>query len=113
MPLEGSMLVQHVAIYARSSTSSQRARSTTESQIRACRQLAESRGATVLGVFVDEAISGSSSIGDRPSGARLLRLCETGAVDAIVVARVDRLSRRLEDLVLGLGTLTRTGAEIG
>lgn len=104
--------MQPVAIYARSSTSAQRLRSTTESQIAACKQLAASRGASVIGVFVDEDISGSTRLEERASASRLLRLCQTGAVDAIVVARLDRLSRKYGDLLESLNSLTADGIEV-
>ena len=85
-----------VVIYARTSTDSQKRRQTSDAQVAACRALATTRCASVLGVFVDDAVAGTEALASRPAAARMLRLCRTGAVDAVVVARLDRLGRRLD-----------------
>ena len=86
-----------VAIYARVSTDLQKRRQTSAGQVEACRALVRGREATVIGTFVDEHVSGSTPTTQRPAGGRLLRLAGTGALDAIVVTRLDRLSRRPDD----------------
>ncbi|HYR93766.1 MAG TPA: recombinase family protein [Methylomirabilota bacterium] len=102
----------NVVIYARVSTDLQKIRGSAESQIATCRRLIAARSATLLGVFVDEAISGSVPLRKRPSGRRMLQLCATGAVNAVVVARLDRLSRRLDDVTGELNRFSGFGLEI-
>jgi DNA invertase Pin-like site-specific DNA recombinase len=60
------------------------------------------RGWQIVEIVVDAGISGAISFGSRPAGAEALVLVESGQADAIVAAKLDRLSRsvsRFADLV--------------
>jgi site-specific DNA recombinase len=81
-----------VLIYARYSTDRQRETST-EDQIRLCRQRAESNGWTVESVHADDGISGSTPVASRPAGARLLADILAGRADVLLLEGLDRLSR--------------------
>src|ERR671935_2353446 len=91
--------VPNVVIYARTSTDAQKGRQTAETQVEACRRLLATRGGSLLGVFCDEGVSGTRPLRERPSGRRVLQLCATGVVDTLLVFRLDRLSRRLGDVI--------------
>ncbi|TMC51739.1 MAG: hypothetical protein E6J19_16025 [Chloroflexi bacterium] len=102
----------NVVIYARTSTDAQKVRQTGETQIEVCRQLLSTRGGSLLGVFSDDGVSGTLPLRQRPSGSRMLQLCATGAVDALIVFRLDRLSRRLGDVVAELESFCPKPLEI-
>ena len=102
----------NVVIYARTSTDAQKQRQTVETQVDACRALLTTRGGSLLGTFCDDGVSGTVALRNRPSGNRLLQLCATGIVDALVVFRLDRLSRRLYGVIEELEAASRKQLEI-
>jgi len=79
-----------VAIYARSAAQ-YRGSNPTEGQVRLCRDEAATLGWLVSGIYVDEAISGSSS--ERPSLRHLLNDAATGQFDCVLLTSPDRISR--------------------
>src|SRR4029079_11309404 len=83
-------------IYARFSTDHQSAKSI-EDQVRACEQHAQGRGYTIVGVFKDEARSGTTVLG-REGLEGLLHAAKHNAFDMVVVESLDRLSRDGGDL---------------
>lgn len=62
-------------------------------QERACRAYCEMQGWTVVGVFVDEGISGTLPPAARPGLAAALGLLRSGQAQALVVHKLDRLAR--------------------
>ncbi|MEU4302174.1 MULTISPECIES: recombinase family protein [Kitasatospora] len=79
-----------VLIYARLSRAADNSTSI-ERQLEACRRLAEQRGWTIVGEYVDEGVSGATDPEERPGmSAMLARL---GEADAILSWKLDRLSR--------------------
>lgn len=92
-----------LALYARVSSDRQEQQETIASQVAALRAFAERTGAIIVPdgsseVFADDGYSGDSL--DRPAMTRLRALLATGAVDAVAVHEVDRLSRDEPDLYL-------------
>ncbi|MGW8438705.1 recombinase family protein [Nocardiopsis sp. NPDC055879] len=81
-------------IYARLSSSNDNSTSI-ERQLKACRDLAESRGWTVVGEHIDDGVSGVVAPAERPAMAELL--AEMPYVDAVIAWKVDRISRSLLD----------------
>jgi site-specific DNA recombinase len=69
-----------------------------------CRRLADLRGWEVTRVYSDNDLSGHKKV-KRPEYERLLADVKAGAVDAIVVYSVDRLTRRVVDLAHLLDTV--------
>ncbi len=88
-----------VAIYIRWSTDEQGHGTTRDVQLEACRHLILSRGWQVREdlVFVDEGHSGATL--QRPAMERLRQRVQAGEVDAVVVYKLDRLTRSLLDAV--------------
>jgi DNA invertase Pin-like site-specific DNA recombinase len=82
-----------VAIYARYSSDRQSERSI-EDQVRLCRERANREGWTVVDVFPDFALSGTTR--DRPGLNALL--ARTGEFDIILAEALDRISRDQEDV---------------
>jgi len=62
-----------------------------------CRRLAEKRGWTIVGEFVDNDVSASSGR-QRPEYARMLAAIEADQIDAVIVWAADRLHRRPVEL---------------
>ena len=83
-----------VAFYARVSTEEQRDRQTITAQVEYARKRADAEGWT-LRLFLDDGVSGTLPLSQRPSGAALLRVVKAREVDAVTTYRVDRLGRTL------------------
>jgi site-specific DNA recombinase len=83
-------------IYARYSTDLQSACSI-EDQIRLCRERVEKDNGTIVEIYSDYAISGSS-IRNRPGMRTLLEEAKRGKFDCVIAEALDRLSRDQEDI---------------
>ena len=70
-----------------------------QAQLDFLRKLAELHGWPVAGVYVDDGISGTLPLGDRPEGRRLLEDAQDGAFSAVLVYRLDRLGRKVQVLL--------------
>jgi site-specific DNA recombinase len=91
--------MKRAAIYARVSTEEQAERGwSLSSQVEACQKFAEQRGLSIAGIFQDD-ISGATPIQERPEGRRLQKMVNNREIDTVIVYQVDRLSRRLGDLI--------------
>lgn len=88
-----------VAVYVRWSTDDQENGTTLEVQTESCQYFIKSQGWTFNPdlVFVDDGYSGGSI--DRPALTRLRQLVEQREIEAVVVYKLDRLSRRVVDCV--------------
>ncbi len=82
-------------IYARYSSDLQREASI-EDQVRECNQLAERLDYTVVEVFSDAAVSGSTQL--RPGLQNLLNLIKKGQVKMVLTEALDRISRDQEHI---------------
>lgn len=72
---------------------------------------ASRRGWTIVAYFSDEGISGKS-IANRPALAEALAAIESGAASALIVAKLDRLSRSVSDASAMLDRAARGGWRI-
>jgi site-specific DNA recombinase len=99
------------AIYARISSDRSGDQAGVDRQIADCAVFAETRGWTVVGHFVDNDISAFSGR-QRPQFEALLHAVRDRQVDVIVTYHVDRLYRRLRDLVPLLDLCEKTGATV-
>ena len=87
----------NAAIYARVSTTEQKDKGySLGSQVKECRAYAERNGLKVIAEFQDD-ISGATRLDEREGGRELIKLIEGGQVQAVIVYRLDRLSRPPED----------------
>ena len=88
-----------VAIYARVSTDEQaREGFSIPAQLRMLEAWATIKGATDISTYVDDGYSGKNL--NRPQIQRMLEHCRNHAHDAVLVWRLDRLSRSLRDTVV-------------
>lgn len=90
---------QKVAIYIRWSTDDQADGTTLDVQLEGCKAYVISQGWAVTDelIFIDDGYSGGNL--DRPALTRLRQRIREGAVDCVVVLKLDRLSRSVPDMV--------------
>ena len=86
-------------IYARFSSDKQ-TEDSIEAQIRACREYATSHGIQIREIYADEAVSGKGSkTSQRRQYQRLLRDCDKGLFNTILIHKYDRIARNLGEHV--------------
>jgi len=87
------------AIYVRWSTDEQGSGTTLEEQRQTCLSFLKDRDWPVCDdlIFIDDGYSASSL--ERPAMKKLRKLVESGSVDAVVVYKLDRLTRNIVDAV--------------
>jgi DNA invertase Pin-like site-specific DNA recombinase len=98
------------AIYLRVSTGNQVHGTSIDSQRDQCRGAATRHGYTVRGEFVDAGVSGAKNA--RPALDELLAAVMAGEVDAVVIARLDRLGRSLLHLLTLIRQLDAFGIRV-
>src|SRR5580658_8793353 len=81
-----------------------------EAQAEKVRAMAVVQGAELADVIVDAGESAKSL--NRPGMARLMSLVDAGAVDAVIIAKLDRLTRSMKDLAELLERFTRRGVSL-
>jgi DNA invertase Pin-like site-specific DNA recombinase len=80
-------------------------------QIEHCQKFAVQKGFTIAGIYQDET-SGTTPMAARPRGWELQQAIKQGEVEAVIVARVDRLSRDISDLIATIQDCLHAGVEI-
>lgn len=84
-------------IYARYSTDMQREESI-EGQIKACTELAEKDGVTIIKIYVDRAMTGKND--NRPQFQQMIKDGQAGLFDTLYVWKVDRFGRNRYEIIL-------------
>ncbi len=103
---------QRVALYARVSTEDQADRGTIQAQIILLRNLAQAYGWDVVGEYIDDGISGTIPLDERPEGRRLLDDARAGRIMILVAYRLDRVGRSLRALLDAHDSLEGCGVTI-
>ena len=89
-----------VAIYARISRDNSGISENVDIQIMECRRHAEDRGWTVVSIFHDNDITASKySTKPRPGYATMITALKNDDIEAVLVAEMSRLYRRIEELL--------------
>lgn len=101
--------MKKTVIYARYSSSSQTEQSI-EGQIRVCTEYARHKGLTIVGEYIDRAISGRTD--NRPEFQKMIADCKKGLYDAVIVYRTDRFARNKYDSAIYKRELRRAGVEL-
>jgi DNA invertase Pin-like site-specific DNA recombinase len=89
------MSTLNVCIYTRTSTSGQ----TTDSQLMALKDYAEKAGYQVLEIIEDKGVSGGTLGRNRTGFGRVLELVNKRMVQVVLVYSVDRIGRKLSDIL--------------
>ena len=87
----------NAVIYARYSSDNQREESI-EGQLRECREYAEHNGMTIVGTYIDRALSAKTA--DRPEFQRMIKDSAKGLFEIVLVWKLDRFSRDRYDSCL-------------
>ena len=96
-------------IYARYSSDSQREESI-EGQLRECQEYAERNGITILGTYIDRALSARTA--DRPDFQRMVKDSEKRLFDIVLVWKLDRFSRDRYDSAHYKAILKKNGVKV-
>jgi hypothetical protein len=100
------------AIYARASTEDQAERETIQSQLGFLREFVNLHGPPVAGEYVDDGISGTVPLAERPEGQRLAVDAEASRFGVVLDYGIDRLGRSLRSLLNAHDTLSDCGVAI-
>lgn len=84
-------------IYARFSSHGQNEQSI-ESQVRTCKEFADSKGYTVINIYSDKAKTGTND--KRPDFQRMMKDAQSGTFGYIIVYMMDRFSRNRRDSIM-------------
>ena len=96
-----------VALYARVSSAEQRERQTIEAQVHTLREHAAQRGWDVADEYLDDGVSGTSWLHERPGGQRLLADAAADEFERVLLVRGDRLARDTEVALNAYKALSR------
>src|SRR5215218_288410 len=83
----------NTAVYLRVSTEEQRERQTIETQRQFALRWLEQQGIDSARFYVDDGVSGTLPLEDRPAGRRVLEDANAGELASVVVYKIDRLGR--------------------
>lgn len=96
-------------IYARYSSDNQREESI-EGQLRECNEYAQRNGMTVLGTYIDRALSAKTD--NRPDFQRMIRDSAKGLFDVVLVWKLDRFARNRYDSAHYKAILKKNGVKV-
>ena len=99
----------NAVIYARYSSDSQREESI-EGQLRECREYAGRNGMTVVGSYIDRALSAKTA--DRPEFQRMIKDSAKGLFEIVLVWKLDRFSRDRYDSAHYKHILKKNGVKV-
>ena len=99
----------NVVVYARYSSDSQREESI-EGQLRECREYADRNGMTVVGSYIDRALSAKTA--DRPEFQRMIKDSAKGLFEIVLVWKLDRFSRDRYDSAHYKHILKKNGVKV-
>ena len=103
------MSITPAVIYARYSSSGQREESI-EGQLRECRAYADRHGLTVVGEYIDKALTGRTD--RRPDFQRMIRDSERGVFQAVICWKMDRFARNRYDSAIYKARLKKHGVRL-
>ena len=102
----------NAVIYARFSSDKQ-TEDSIEAQRRACEAYAATKGLSIVGEYVDEAISGKGEkTASRADYQRMLKDCDRGLFTIILIHKYDRVARSLAEYVNLETKLAAKGIEL-
>jgi site-specific DNA recombinase len=100
------------AMYLRVSTDEQRKRQTIDTQRAFAERFVSSYAICVYGWYIDDGVSGTIPLEQRPEGARLLADTSAGKIDTVFVYKLDRLGRDARLILNIVNELEARGVEL-
>lgn len=102
----------NAVIYARFSSDKQ-SEDSIDAQVRACTEYAAGKSITIVGIYKDEAISGKGSkTASRTQYQKMIRDCDKGQFDTILVHKYDRIARSMAEHINLATKLQAKGVEL-
>ncbi|MDI6894853.1 MAG: recombinase family protein [Bacillota bacterium] len=83
-----------VAVYCRVSTEEQQEARSIENQVEYARRYCELNGVKVTAHYLDDGVTGTIPLEERPEGRRLLADAKAGKFDTVLIYKIDRLARK-------------------
>lgn len=108
----GKYRQEMIAAYLRVSTEEQKERKSIENQRTLINSFCEREGISNVEWLEDDGVSGTTPIGLRPAGKRLLELAGTGRLERVVTKSIDRLGRDPEDAITVVNALRLFGVPV-
>ena len=99
----------NAVIYARYSSHNQREESI-EGQLKVCYEFAERNGYTIVGEYIDRALSGTND--NRPDFLRMIDDSSKKAFDYVIVYQLDRFARNRYDSAIYKSRLKKNGVRV-
>jgi len=106
---KGLIVMANAVIYARFSSHAQNEQSI-EGQLRVCHEYAEREGYTVVGEYIDRALTGRSA--DRPDFQRMIADAKKRAFEFVIVYKLDRFARNRYDSAIYKNALKKAGVKV-
>lgn len=106
------LAAERVACYCRVSTEDQGERQTIVAQLDFLRRYVDLHGLACHDFYVDDGVSGTLPLHERPEGRRLLADAHGGRFGSVLVFRLDRLGRNLRALLDAHDQLDQAGVSI-
>lgn len=103
---------ERVALYMRVSSEEQREKESIATQDGFLEEYCKLYGHEVVGIYKDEAISGTVPMRERPDGARLLTDAKAGGFEVVLSYKLDRIGRSLLVVVDAHDRLQEAGASL-
>jgi len=100
---------KRAVIYLRTATPNEKEISRQEE---ACKKLIGQHNSTIISTIKEDGISGNADISMRPGLAQALEIFETKMAEVLVIYRLDRLSRDLNELLSLLDRLQRAKVSV-
>ncbi|MGB9791757.1 MAG: recombinase family protein [Thermacetogeniaceae bacterium] len=101
-----------VCAYARVSSEEQQERGTIQNQIEFGEKYADLHGYKILKWYLDDGITGTIPLSERPGGKELLKDAEEGTFELLLVYKIDRLGRSARIILDSVYELEQYGVKI-
>ena len=108
--MDNKKFKQIARIYARISSDRQHETSI-EAQIEAMKKYCEENDMEIIGIYIDRAISGTSTE-NRSEFKRMMKDCNESGGDYVIVHKFDRLGRSLRDMIETFDNLQNLGIDV-
>ena len=104
--------MKQAVIYCRVSTEKQQQSKNIQTQIQVVHEYAARNGFNVTDEFLDDGISGTLPLEERPAGKRLIEAARRGQISTLIIYKVDRLGRSQIVTMTALRDLNELGVDI-
>ncbi len=104
--------MKQAVTYCRVSTEKQQQSKNIQTQIHVVSEYARNHGYTVTEEFLDDGISGTIPLEERPAGGRLVEAAKRGQISTLIIYKVDRLGRSQIVTMTALRDLSELGVVV-